>query len=926
MARIKPADRRYGLNYRNVPYKRLRRFDKSAFHLAAVTGRFGRAGSEAYLNAAARQHAANLRKLGYNARVVRWKERAGVYVDLNGVASQRQTISLLPAQSLEWGGRHAKLRKNRSWSEMGTPVFNRRITRRTQMLNAGDTEGDAGDTTYFDQDREMILCKNCETDYGNCGCYHGELECAACGEWTYPIHYDPHQDGCNHCSADAAEAYPALSPELATLNREGLLKKTRPYARAELWWSGASYDERMSLLNAWLPLMGRQGPPGALADLGNQSFSDLGLKQRTWLSLPYSFTTGAGGSPSRRYVTAHIMSGDNAVYYSTDPEGREVREMIERLARKGRPFSAILERAVEAGTAYLLNPYSAEAQAGVAQATGLADAEDYSGFAGHGIEPATWEWDDLHDPSVPSRLRSYDHATQEPDLGALFLGREPEQPRTRSRPGLLERVAESDIEHLLLPDPDIEHLLAAEPARPPTVRAPPTPIEPLTVSAADRAGAWHTALQAFAISPAGMDTLDLEDTDRTLQALRELRDGTGALSSMDLDMDAEFIDRTILEMVAPEVIAQLSVPTGAVDSNTLLMEQIDADLDALFKSAESSPERDESLLDIDWARFEADPDVTVTHFAHTDESGRRLVERYESEGDRDRRRLDQMIHLEDIGATDEEIIEEMFARSSARHRRLRGGSGGLRPIGTDDIEIERLGRADGWPSGLAYNLRWSDGSWLLVHGDDARYIKEEMQRSWELSNKGNMAWATPKHALKAGRAHERRGKKWSREEAFNMSFGLGSAWHDIAERVTEGSDDAAFDQLITGILEEDWNTKERYDEALAAGRYDRAILLSRMAVGEGTQGNLTWDEWGAMSMTEQMQARREAMREGWLEEHSYEMTEQEEGEHADLAREWKPEWTDYDVEQYIKAQRKRYRTRTLADVFLDSDDDRRGVT
>lgn len=43
------------------------------------------------------------------------------------------------------------------------------------------------------------FCERCGQDvFGGCGCDHGESQCPACAEWTYPFVYEP-GDGCSQC-------------------------------------------------------------------------------------------------------------------------------------------------------------------------------------------------------------------------------------------------------------------------------------------------------------------------------------------------------------------------------------------------------------------------------------------------------------------------------------------------------------------------------------------------------------------------------------------------------------------------------------------------------------------------------------------------------------------------------------------------------
>jgi DNA (cytosine-5)-methyltransferase 1 len=49
------------------------------------------------------------------------------------------------------------------------------------------------------------ICNICGVDiFAGCPHDHNEWQCAKCGEWTYPSHYDP-ADGCQHCGGKHVE-------------------------------------------------------------------------------------------------------------------------------------------------------------------------------------------------------------------------------------------------------------------------------------------------------------------------------------------------------------------------------------------------------------------------------------------------------------------------------------------------------------------------------------------------------------------------------------------------------------------------------------------------------------------------------------------------------------------------------------------------
>ena len=49
---------------------------------------------------------------------------------------------------------------------------------------------------------EGFICKTCgEEVFTGCKCYHGELQCPKCNEWTYPFYYNLPEDGCQWCGA-----------------------------------------------------------------------------------------------------------------------------------------------------------------------------------------------------------------------------------------------------------------------------------------------------------------------------------------------------------------------------------------------------------------------------------------------------------------------------------------------------------------------------------------------------------------------------------------------------------------------------------------------------------------------------------------------------------------------------------------------------
>lgn len=51
------------------------------------------------------------------------------------------------------------------------------------------------------------ICRKCNQDvFGGCEHYHGEWQCADCGEWTYPFHYT-FSEGCQVCGSKNV-AYP----------------------------------------------------------------------------------------------------------------------------------------------------------------------------------------------------------------------------------------------------------------------------------------------------------------------------------------------------------------------------------------------------------------------------------------------------------------------------------------------------------------------------------------------------------------------------------------------------------------------------------------------------------------------------------------------------------------------------------------------
>jgi hypothetical protein len=68
------------------------------------------------------------------------------------------------------------------------------------------------DSTTVWRTSEGFICKTCgEEIFTGCNCYHGELQCKKCNEWTYPFYYNLPEDGCQWCGAtfDKRDEWPS---------------------------------------------------------------------------------------------------------------------------------------------------------------------------------------------------------------------------------------------------------------------------------------------------------------------------------------------------------------------------------------------------------------------------------------------------------------------------------------------------------------------------------------------------------------------------------------------------------------------------------------------------------------------------------------------------------------------------------------------